>query len=111
MIACKFYSILQGGCAAIVVPGVDLIRIWVGPLPSYVCTLAIMAKNYYFISIIFVYTSLIVMKFVFVCVLKRIPQMDDDYIANVITQVIKLFCIIIVGSKFWYEKPNMQQVS
>ena len=110
MIVCKFYSILQGGCAAIVVPGVDLIRIWVGPLPSYVCTLAIMAKNY-FISIIFVYTSLTVMKFVFVCVLKRIPQMDDDYIANVITLFIKLFCIIIVGSKFWHEKPNMQQVS
>ena len=45
---------MQGGCAAIVVPGVDLIRIWVGPLPSYVCTLAIMAKNYYFISITYI---------------------------------------------------------
>ena len=86
-------------------------RIWVGPLPSNVCTSAIMAKNYFFISIILVYTSLTAIKFVFACVLKRIPQMDDNYNANVITQIIKLLWITIVGSKFWFEKPNTQQVS
>ena len=88
----------------------DLLRIWYGPLPSIICTFGIMVKNYYFVSAVLIIASVTFMKFLFLCILKRIPEMDDDFVANAIIRFGLSTAYIITCSKFWYEKPNMQQV-
>ena len=89
---------------------IDILRIWVGPHPSWLCTFVVMFKNQSFISIVVAFTSVTILKFTFLCLFKRIPEMDDDFVAKSITRSIWFVSISIVCSKFWYEKPNMQQV-
>ena len=89
---------------------VDVLRVWIGPLPEKICTFGIMIKNYTFISEVLLVASITILKFTFLCILKRIPEMDDDLVAKGIIQFVSFFTVSIVGSKFWYEKPNMQQV-
>ena len=89
----------------------DLLRIWYGPLPSIICTFGIMVKNYYFVSAVLIIASVTFMKFLFLCVLKRIPEMDDDYIATCIIRCVLFVILLVCGTKFWNEKPNMQHVS
>ena len=60
----------------------DVLRIWLGPFPSWICTFEVMVKNQTFISIVLAITSVTILKFTFLCVLRRIPEIDDDRIAN-----------------------------
>ena len=89
---------------------IDILRIWFGPFPSWICTFGVMVKNQSFISIVLAFTSVTILKFIFLCLLRRIPQMDDDLVAKSIIRSIWFISVLIVCSKFWYEKPNMQQV-
>ena len=89
---------------------IDVLRIWFGPFPSWICTFGVMVKNQSFISIVLAFTSVTILKFTFLCLLRRIPQMDDDFVAKSIIRTIWFVSVSIVCSKFWYEKPNMQQV-
>ena len=89
---------------------VDVLRVWMGPLPEKICTFGIMIKNYTFISEVLLVASITFLKFTFLCILKRIPEMDDDVVAKRIIRFVSFITVSIVGSKFWYEKPNMQQV-
>ena len=82
-----------------------------GPLPDEICTFSIMARNYYFSSIVMVYSSLTVIKLIFLCILKRVPEMDDDFAAKCIIRTIVIICLLLVGTKFWNgEKPDLQKV-
>ena len=103
------YDFLQSH-GLILMTTIDVLRIWIGPLPEIICTFGIMIKNYIFISQVLLFTSITILKFTFLCVLKRIPEMDDDKVAKGIIRFIVFTTVSIVGSKFWYEKPNMQQV-
>ena len=95
----------------ILLPTIDMLRIWMGPLPSEICTFSIMARNYYFSSIVMVYSSLTVIKFIVLCILKWVPEIDDDFAAKCIIRSIVTVCLLLVGTKFWNEKPNLQQVN
>ena len=95
----------------ILLPTIDMLRIWMGPLPSQICTLSIMARNYYFSLIVMVYSSLTVIKFIVLCILKRVPEIDDDFVAKCIIRSIVSIFLVLVGSKFWNEKPTLQQVN
>ena len=101
----------KGSVAIILLPTIDMMRIWMGPLPDEICTFSIMARNYYFSSIVMVYSSLTVIKFIVLCILKRVPEMDDDFAAKCIIRTIVIICLLLVGTKFWNgEKPDLQKV-
>ena len=82
-----------------------------GPLPREICTFSIMARTYYFSSVVMVYSSLTAIKFIVLCILKRVPEIDDDFAAKCIIRTIVVVCLLLAGTKFWKgEKPTFQMV-
>ena len=65
-----------------------------------------------FNTTILVLCILTVIKFIFLCILKRVPQMNDDYVARLIIGSVSAWGIIEIYVKFlMYEyKPVMNEV-
>ena len=75
---------LQGAFYGIVLRGLQSIRVWFGPLPFIICRFEIwssMFMNWYIVLIMF---SICCIKFMFVCIWKRMRDMNDKLIARII---------------------------
>ena len=93
--------------------GATLVRAWYGPLPAEFCFLVqILQMNIAFITV-FIFTSIVGLRFMFICVWKRMRQMDDDLIVGVATiQAIVMSLLFIAASWFKLHQQGMgHQVS
>ena len=51
------------------------------------------------------------MKFVFLCILKKVPEMDDDFLAKMIGISLSMVSAFAVGVKFLMNRlPNASEV-
>ena len=94
----------------IISSGIDIIRVWFGPLNYDLCTFNSFLKIFTFIAVCITYTVLTVIKFVFLCVLKRIPEMDDDFVSMIIIRSVVFSSLIVSGSTVSTYKINMGHV-
>ena len=74
-----------------VVAGLDLFRVWYGPLPSEFCQLCLLLKGTIFYAIPFIIAGIVIIKLLYICVWQGFRQMNDDLLVR----------IIIILACFW----------
>ena len=96
----------QGAIYCIVTCGIRNIRVWFGPLYFEVCFIQIWAKNvmiWYSLNILFFVT---LMKFMFLCVWKRMPDMNDNLIVRIFVNWAIFISILVPTTGFANKKGN-----
>ena len=81
----------QHATLSAVVPGLDLFRVWYGPLPSEFCQLCLLLKGTIFYAIPFIIAGIVIIKLLYICVWQGFRQMNDDLLVR----------IIIILACFW----------
>ena len=66
----------------VVAVGIDLVRAWVGPLPSPICNFSILLKGILSHGFIFLMLGIFIMRYLFVCRWKYLKAVEDDFIAR-----------------------------
>ena len=95
----------------VVVVGLDVLRMWIGPLPEVVCLMINMAKSFGVMTFVSIITILTTMKYIFLCVLKYVPEFDDDKISKIIIGTVMIFGNVITGVKFgFWNNPSLNEV-
>ena len=95
----------------VVIVGLDVLRMWIGPLPEGVCLMINMGKCFGPMTFVIIITIITVMKYYFLCVLKRVPEFDDDLMARRILGVVIIFGTAITALKYgFWRNPSMNEV-
>ena len=83
---------------------IDTLRFLIGPLPYFLCSLHVFAKNVIFINFFLILLAMSFTKFAFVCIFKSIPIMDDNFLSVYIFVLIHI--ISILGSIARFRLPG-----
>ena len=95
----------------VVLVGLDILRMWIGPLPEVVCLMINMSKSFGVVSFVSIITILTTIKYIFLCVLKYVPEFDDDKISKIIIRTVMIFGIVITGVKYgFWNNPSLNEV-
>ena len=94
------------------VTGLDNLRLWVDYFPAWLCTFKIMLRSFLFNTIISILCILTIIKFTFLCILQRVPEMNDDFVAKTIIGSVSIWGVIEIFYKFlmFENKPVMNEV-
>ena len=98
----KKYVYFQGIFYAIVIYGLTVLRVCYGPLPVFLCNIAGFLKfccNLFGAITIAIYTFT---RFMFVCIWKRMRQMNDNLIVG-ITTVQAIFMSLLFSAATWIQ--------
>ena len=97
----------------ILVLGLDVLRVWIGPLPPWLCTSYIVLKGFLYNSFTLVLFTLTVMKYVFLCILKRVPEMNDELVTRIVIGGVCIWSALELCAKFlmFPGKPVVNEVS
>ena len=75
----------QGIFYAIVIFGLNVLRVLCGPLPIFLCDIAGFLNGYAILFAVITIAMCTFTKFMFVCIWKRMKQMDDNIIVRIAT--------------------------
>ena len=76
--------------------GVDNLRAMIGPLPQSICFLNVFVKNVIHCNMILFVLAITSTKFMFVCIYKSIPTLNDNFIAILSYITINMISFLIV---------------
>ena len=76
--------------------GVDNFRAIYGPLPQTICSAVVFFKNVIYCNCVQFTICTTITRFVFVCIFKSIPVMDDKLVAHYLYASINMVSFIIV---------------
>ena len=99
----------QGAIYGIVTCGIRSIRVWFGPLYYEICFIQIWAKNviwWYSLDILFFVT---LMKFMFICVSKRMLDMNDNLIVRTFVNWAIFISVWVSSTGFVNKKGNTDE--
>lgn len=84
---------------------------WIGPLSPELCLMSNFVKSFLFVTFAIIIAILTIMKFVFLCIIKGIPEFDDDKVTRMILVGVSSFGGIICGIKYGMNtKPTINEV-
>ena len=63
-----------------VASGLDLLRVWYGPLPAGFCQFSLLVKGTLGNTGPFIVAGIVIIKFLYICVWKRFKTIEDDLI-------------------------------
>ena len=95
----KYSSKFQVAFFAIFIVGVDYLRVMLGPLPSWFCKVHLILKGSIFIILPLILTAITVLKFMFICVWKKMRVINDDLIAHAV-----IFCVAMLSFGLYLSK-------
>ena len=77
-------STLKFQCATFssVVTGLELFRVWYGPLPSEFCQFCLLLKGTICHAVPFTIACIVILKFLYICVWQGFRQINDDLIVT-----------------------------
>ena len=91
--------------------GATLVRAWYGPLPAEFCFLVqILQMNIAFITV-FIFTSIVGFRFMFICVWKRMRQMDDRIVTKIILRCLQMISMFLSSIKTYFFTSKKHLVS
>ena len=93
--------------------GIVVLRVCYGPLPIFLCNIAVYLSGFAILFVAITVTMYTFTRFMFVCIWKRMRQMDDDLIVGIATiQAIVLSLFFTAASWFKLHGQGMgHQVS
>ena len=68
-----------------------------GPLPDFICFSNVCLKNFIHCALMLTVLASTFTRFMFVCIFKSIPLMNDNFFANILSRCICLISIILVA--------------
>ena len=71
--------------------GIDLVGIWFGPFPTLMCELINITKGTITFSLVFVLFNIFIIKFMFVCVWKKMKMMNDFLLFHLISRIFVMY--------------------
>ena len=90
----------------------DLIRVWYGPLPNFICTPMQVTRHTIHMITAILWTVVALLKVWIVCIHKSVPSMDDDFIAAfVIRASFMMSFLFSIVSVILPQKPAIAHVS
>ena len=90
----------------------DLIRVWYGPLPDFICTPMQVTRHTLHMITAILWTVVALLKVWIVCIRKSVPSMDDDFIATfVIRASFMMSFLFSIVSVILPQKPAIAHVS
>ena len=75
---------LQHATHSSLVSGLDLFRVWYGPLPPEFCQLCLLLKGTTTYAMPFIMAGIVILKFLYICVWQGFRQMNDDLVVRII---------------------------
>ena len=97
------YFILQGAFYAVVVCGIRNLRVIIGPLPLPVCQLIIVSTRMVLWHGVMLITMITLTRFMFICIWRRMKQMNDDLLARIIFREITVLSFFF---SFTHIRPS-----
>ena len=79
--------------------GLDLLRVWYGPLPAGFCHFILLVKGTLGNTGPFVVSGIVIMKFLYICIWKRFRTIEDDLIKIIIVLTSYFFGFLMVLTK------------
>ena len=67
-----------------IIVGFDALRMWVGPCPYYVCRFMVTVKMLFINMLIFILLSIVISKFMFICIWKKMRNMNDQLVTRIV---------------------------
>ena len=67
-----------------VIVGFDALRMWLGPCPYYVCRFMVTIKMVLINMFIFILLSIVINKFMFICIWKKMRNMNDQLVTSIV---------------------------
>ena len=81
----EIWFFFQAGVYGIVLCGIRNLRVWFGPLPTWLCYLHVqLTQIIVFKFSLFIFFSISLTRFMFICVWKRMREMNDDLIVRIL---------------------------
>ena len=77
------YMYFQGILYVVVIYGLSVLRVCYGPLPIFFCNIAIFLSYYAILFGVITVAMYTFARFMFVCIWKRMRQMDDNLIVRI----------------------------
>ena len=106
------YFLFQMILFEILVVGLDNLRLWVDHLSPWLCTFYIILRSFLFNAIVLILCILTFIKFTFLCVMKRIPELNDECMSRAIIGSVCIWGVVEVYVKFlmFENKPVVNEV-
>ena len=82
-----------------VASGLDLLRVWYGPLPAGFCQLILLLKGTLGNTGPFIVAGIVAIKFLYICVWKRFKTIEDDLIRVIIVRTAYFLGFLMVLTK------------
>ena len=92
----------QGIFYAIVIYGLTVLRVCYGSLPVFLCNIAGFLKGCAIIFGAIIIATYTFTRFLFVCIWKRMRQMDDNLIVRIAT-IQAIFMSLIIQAATWLQ--------
>ena len=99
----------QGIFYAIVVYGLTVLRVCYGSLPVFICNIAGFLKACAIMFGAIIVAMYTFTKFMFVCIWKRMRQMDDNLIVRIATIQAVVMCLLI-QSATWLQLQRIPTI-
>ena len=90
--------------------GVEVVRLWTGPLPSQICFVNYFIKKWALSIYIFVSTIQSIFSHQIFCQWKHMKIMNDDLIARLIMVIISCNTLWLICALVWSPKPDLFMV-
>ena len=94
---------LQGAFYAVVVCGIRNLRVIIGPLPLPVCQLIIVSTRMVLWHGVMLITMITLTRFMFICIWRRMRQMNDNLLARIIFREITVLSFFF---SFTHIRPS-----
>ena len=84
--------------------GVDVFRAFWGPLPPTLCKTKLFIHKFMGLNCVLLYVSIVVIRYVIVCIHKALRPMDDNFIALSFYMIINLVSFLATFGLFYIER-------
>ena len=110
--SCLHFTMYQIVIFGVVLFGLENLQLWFDNLPPWFCTFKVLLRGVLFNTAVLILCILTIIKFLFLCILRRVPEMNDDLVARIIICSVSLWGIIENVMKFLFfdYKPVVNEV-
>ena len=103
------YIFFQGILYIIVIYGIVVLRVCYGPLPIFLCNIAVYLSGFAILFVAITVTMYTFTRFMFVCIWKRMRQMDDDLIVRIAT-IQAIVMSLLFQAATWLQLPGLETI-
>ena len=99
---CEVELFFQSILYVIVFYGLSVLRVCYGPLPIFFCNISIFLNGFLILFLVITVAMYTFARFMFVCIWKRMRQMDDNLIVRIAT-IQAIFMSLLFTASHWLQ--------